>query len=521
MTVLSLFNSQRALAPEIDAALRADMIKFDRFMLFLILLHAPFACFVIPIGYGTWLFGVIGSAIACTGAILAYTLARGTVLCRFTMANLLAVYSATFIVQQFGRIEMHFHVFGSIAFLAIYRDWRVLLAPAPLVVLYHGALNLCQIYNLQLFGFPVMIFNYGVGFDIVLIHAGFVVFETSVLLYYAVVFRRQFVGQLEAHIDLQNRGRNAASQADRIGAAIVDSSGDLHRASQELSAVATDQSASIEEMSASFEQISATLDELANTARRQGGNLDALGSMQKVISQSADEVRRQLETVSAGSDEARTRANQAGRELTLMIESMETIDANSRQVRSIVAVINEIADRVNLLSLNASIEAARAGEYGRGFSVVAQEIARLADKTAASVSEINQLIDRNAIEVEAGRAKVNAGATVIRLMLEQIKKVGEGLAGLGGTISRQDSEFQRFSTEIVEMTDGVGRTLSALGEQAETGRHIQEAMAGLASMSQRLVTAAFSLNKIMDDNQTQATQLSDAVRALAQPNAPT
>ncbi len=346
-------------------------------------------------------------------------------------------------------------------------------------------------------------------------HAGFVVFETSVLVYYAAEFHARFVSEMQARLTIERRGQQVAARAEEIGSEIVNSSGELHSSAEELSSVATDQSASIEEMSASFEEISAGLDQLSATAQEQRAKLDNVNEKQKTLATLASAVKLQLDSVRKDSQEVQAEADRAGEALQLIIQSMRSIDSNSGQVRNIVAVINEIADRVNLLSLNASIEAARAGEYGRGFSVVAQEISRLADRTAESVNEINSLIDRNGLEVAAGRTKVSEGARVIGQLVERIKLVGDNLSELNNSLKRQESEFVHLGEEIVQMTEGVGRTLSSLGEQAETGRHIQDAMQGLATMSQRLVASAVELNRIMQSNRQQATELSDAVKALA------
>ncbi|MBX7059909.1 MAG: hypothetical protein K1X75_17745 [Leptospirales bacterium] len=506
---------EKAISPQIQDLWRLEMVKFDRFMLALLFLHAPFALFAAPYGYGTWLYGVIGASLACLVGTLAYLFARGTLLSRFIMANMLAVYSATFILQQFGRIEMHFHVFGSIAFLAIYRDWRVLLAPAPLVVLYHTALNYCQVYGITFLGFPLVVFNYGAGLDIVLLHAFFVVFETSVLIYYALQFRNQFVQQLEYSIELRSRGARTAAQAGEIGQSIVRSSDEILSASQTVSTVAHDQSACIEEISASFEEIGAGMDSLSAIARKQKGELASIQDRHGVLLDSGRHLNLEMTAASQLAAIAQEHAQRAGSALDLIIGSMEAIDANSRKVRTIVSVINEIADRVNLLSLNASIEAARAGEYGRGFSVVAQEIARLAERTASSVDEINSLIDHNSVEVQGGRKSVSAGVEVIRALVDKINAVADRLGSIGRSMDSQIQAYANSLGEIGSMTDEVRGTLSSLSEQAATVRHIAEAVQTLADMSQRLVAASLQMRNIMDGNREQAAELSNAVQLLA------
>ena len=89
----------------------------------------------------------------------------------------------------------------------------------------------------------------------------------------------------------------------------------------------------------------------------------------------------------------------------------------SERIQHTVTIIVEIADKINLLSLNASIEAARAGDAGRGFAVVADEIGKLAVQTSESIGEINSVLTINARSTEEGVSVIKDTASMVKQLL--------------------------------------------------------------------------------------------------------
>jgi len=111
--------------------------------------------------------------------------------------------------------------------------------------------------------------------------------------------------------------------------------------------------------------------------------------------------------------------------LEIMTKSMNKIRNSSSEMVNIIAIINDISDKINLLSLNAAnllslnaaIEAARAGEQGRGFAVVADEISKLADQTAGSLKDIEKLIVENNNEIAVGIESSSKTVKIIGIVL--------------------------------------------------------------------------------------------------------
>ena len=134
------------------------------------------------IAHGTYLFGALGGGAAICG--FAYASKRaltGTVYFRLIVAACLMLFSALYIQQNLGRIEMHFHVFVALAILARYKDILPQVSALSTILAHHLIINYCQGAGISAFDTPVTLFNYGTGIDIIFIHAVFAVMESIVL----------------------------------------------------------------------------------------------------------------------------------------------------------------------------------------------------------------------------------------------------------------------------------------------------------------------------------------------------
>ncbi|MFA6195585.1 MAG: EAL domain-containing protein [Sulfurimonas sp.] len=170
-------------------------IQSDKVMIGLLLLQWFISTFVTSIQYDTYFYGFFGGAFVIVPILFLYPFFKGDRYFRYFIAIAMMLFSVIYIQQYLGRIEMHFHVFIAMAILTLYKDIFPLLIAATTTILHHLIFNYLQLYEVSLFDMPVMIFNYGCGFDIVLLHAVFVLSELAVLGY---IIRLQ----REHHIDL-------------------------------------------------------------------------------------------------------------------------------------------------------------------------------------------------------------------------------------------------------------------------------------------------------------------------------
>jgi signal transduction histidine kinase len=185
---------------KLTLALQEDFIKADQTMIKLLLIHWFVASTITAYSYGFYLLGFLGGAGIFLVAFTGYKLLRGTIYSRIIMGMSFMMFSAIFIQQHLGRIEMHFHVFVALAFLIRYKDYSPVIAGAITTLVHHVIFNYCQFFEVSLFGIPLKIYNYGQGLDITLLHGVFVLI--SVAAYYYII--QQLTTQFKNNVLFNN-----------------------------------------------------------------------------------------------------------------------------------------------------------------------------------------------------------------------------------------------------------------------------------------------------------------------------
>ena len=247
-----------------------------------------------------------------------------------------------------------------------------------------------------------------------------------------------------------------------------------------------------------------TTGEQADSISEMAAAMQELATAIGVIAQGASEVKSVTKDARASGADGRQRISQMVAEMNEIATAIgegaadiARLDANSAQIGSMVGVIRDIADQTNLLALNAAIEAARAGEQGRGFAVVADEVRKLAERTALSTREIEAVVGQIQSGIQATSRKVAAASVQVEQGRHQVAEAGESM-------SRIDSAIERTLEEITAMADTLHsqreasdlvavrvERLSQAGESIAAGQH------GVVSAVQSLQDQAVELTRLV------------------------
>lgn len=192
----------------IEAKLFKNNQESDKIILIMIFAHWFAASTIMGIAYNTYLFGFLNGGVIAILSLLFYKLYRGTALSRIFFGIALLAFSAIFIQQHLGRIEMHFHIFVAIAFLTIYKDSLAALSASLFIGTHHVIANILQDNVSVILDIPVYIFNYGCGLDIVAIHAAFVLVEFTVVSYFISISRKRFIQVVASEFRYKELSKN-------------------------------------------------------------------------------------------------------------------------------------------------------------------------------------------------------------------------------------------------------------------------------------------------------------------------
>jgi len=371
---------------------------------------------------------------------------------------------------------------------------------------------------------------------------GFILTATIIFLQKSRVIdplRKSFSKVAETSQKLSTSSQKLSSNADAMGQATTQ----IASAISQVASGAAEQSRGSFDASTLVEQISSSIGQVAKGAQAQVISINEMATGISQLSGSIEDVSESATIVAGAVDIASGIANKGKGTVEETVTGMQriketvlssankiqTLGEKSKQIGEIIEVIDDIAEQTNLLALNAAIEAARAGEHGKGFAVVADEVRKLAERSARATGEIADLIkgiqdetmeavaamEKGTQEVEVGSELAANAGTVIEEMMGSIKQVVAQIAAVSKS-AEQMAHTSDLALKAVDHIASIAQENSAIAEEvSSSSSRVVNAVNSIAASSQESAASAEEVSASSEEQAAISQEVTSQVQALA------
>jgi methyl-accepting chemotaxis protein len=280
--------------------------------------------------------------------------------------------------------------------------------------------------------------------------------------------------------EMQDGLRTLVSRIGEATGLLTKAASELSNSATQVSTAAMAQHDRTAAMAASIEQMSVSTSVIATNAEH--------------VQRSAENAQQLSVAGSAAVAEAVSEIDRIAIQVQDTARTVTALGEQSGQITRIVDVIREIAEQTNLLALNAAIEAARAGEQGRGFAVVADEVRKLAERTASATNEIRATVDAVREGTLAAVSEISAGSDRMLAGVALIRRAGDSM-----------DQIQRGVDLVLSAANEISLSLK---EQNLANQHISQNVEGVAQMTEETSIVVQSVS-------VSAAQLEDLARSMS------
>jgi len=275
---------------------------------------------------------------------------------------------------------------------------------------------------------------------------------------------------------------NATNSLDVLAQQIQTSSIEVASAANSVNEIASELASGSSEQAASVVEITAAMEELARTASQIADNAASQADLAQAAEESGTAGQGAVEEAVEGVEEVKKR-------ISGIASRAEILGTRSKEIYRVLDLITEIAQETHILSLNAAIEAAAAGDHGRRFSVVAEEVRRLAQRSQESVESVRNLLDEFAGSIRATVVATEEGSSEAGRVLERARSAASAIEDLRGA----SSDTARVAREISLATQ---QQNAASDEVVLTLKEVSQVVQRMADGLKHFTETADRLNRL-------------------------
>ncbi len=275
---------------------------------------------------------------------------------------------------------------------------------------------------------------------------------------------------------------NATNALDVLAQQIQGSSIEVASAANSVNEIASELASGSSEQAASVVEITAAMEELARTASQIADNAASQADLAQTAEESGTAGQGAVEEAVDGIEEVKKR-------ISGIASRAEILGTRSKEIYRVLDLITEIAQETHILSLNAAIEAAAAGDHGRRFSVVADEVRRLAQRSQESVESVRNLLDEFAGSIRATVVATEEGSKEAGRVLERARSAASAIEDLRGA----SSDTARVAREISLATQ---QQNAASDEVVLTLKEVSQVVQRMADGLKHFTETADRLNRL-------------------------